>query len=113
MCMTKEELKAVRRERGKQVLNIGDKVKAYGCDGDILYSGKVFEITGKGPWDGKTLYGLDGLNRPFFAEDLELMREPTDEISPDDIVNEEGRGQCIPHFVRNTMPVKADYGDDE
>lgn len=86
MSMTKDELITLRRERGKQKLNIGDRVKAYDQDGTALYDGKVFEITGKGKCDNKFVYRLDGLMSPFYAEDLELVKQPTDEIKVGDRV---------------------------
>ena len=85
--MTKEELIALRRERGKQELNIGDRVKVYDRDdGEVLYGGRTFEITGKGKCNGEFIYSLHGLMSPFTAEILELVKEPTDEIKCGDIV---------------------------
>ena len=85
--MTKEELIELRRERGKQELNIGDRVKVYDRDdGEVLYGGRTFEITGKGKCNGEFIYSLHGLMSPFTAEILELVKEPTDEIKCGDIV---------------------------
>ena len=85
--MTRDELIALRRERGKQELNIGDRVKVYAQDdGEVLYGGRTFEITGKGKCNGEFIYSLHGLMSPFTAEILELVKEPTDEIKCGDIV---------------------------
>lgn len=102
--MTKEELTALRRERGKQELNIGDRVKVYDQTGNILFGGKTAIIIEKALLDptefyyglyvegetadkfrGKGLLYLKNtatkisktaLLAPFFAEDLELVRKP-------------------------------------
>lgn len=79
--MTKDELIALRREREKQELNIGDRVKVYD------QCGKAFEIIGKGKYNGEFIYSLQGLKSPFTAELLELVKEPTDEINIGDRVN--------------------------
>ena len=117
--MTKDELIELRRERGKQELNIGDRVKVYDRDGNIMYGGKVAIIIEKALLDPSEFYyglyvegetvdkfygysllqnphgsahnagdkiGKTALLAPFFAEDLELMREPTPEINVGDIV---------------------------
>lgn len=84
--MTKDELIALRRERGKQELNIGDRVKVYDQDGEALYSGKAFEIIGKSKYNSGFIYSLHGLMSPFTAELLELVKEPTDEIKVGDRV---------------------------
>lgn len=112
--MTKEELIALRRERGKQELNIGDRVKVYDQNGNIMYGGRVAIIIEKALLDPTEFYyglyvegetvdkfcgkgllylkntatkiGKTALLAPFFAEDLELMREPTPEIKVGDRV---------------------------
>lgn len=112
--MTKDELIALRRERGKQELNIGDRVKVYDRDGNIMYGGKVAIIIEKALLDPTEFYyglyiegetvdkfnaisalylksaatkiGKTALLAPFFAENLELMREPNPEIKVGDRV---------------------------
>lgn len=84
--MAKDELRALRRDRGKQELNIGDRVKVYDRNGNLMYGGKVFEITSKGKCTDEFFYGLYRLNGLFYAEDLELVKEPTYGIKCGDIV---------------------------
>ena len=112
--MTRDELIALRRERGKQELNIGDRVKVYDQNGNIMYGGRVAIIIEKALLDPTEFYyglyvegetvdkfcgkgllylkntatkiGKTALLAPFFAEDLELMREPTPEIKVGDRV---------------------------
>lgn len=102
--MTKDELIALRRERGKQELNIGDRVKVYDRDGNLMYDGKTAIIIEKALLDPTEFYyglyvegetadkyrgkgllylkntatkiGKTALLAPFFAEDLELMSDP-------------------------------------
>lgn len=99
--MTKDELIALRRERGKQELNIGDKVVVHSASDKPLYDGKVATIIEKGIIGNEVYYGLyiegeivdrysipnplnpksqaigkTALLAPFFAEDLELVRKP-------------------------------------
>lgn len=94
--MEKGELLKSRKERGKQTLNIGDKVRAISASGKPLYDGKVATIIEKGMLGDEVYYGLyiEGVtveNRsapligkseiiyntsrlaPYFAEDLELV----------------------------------------
>lgn len=94
--MNKEELLKSRKERGKQTLNIGDKVRAISASGKPLYDGKVATIIEKGMLGNEVYYGLyiesvTVENRsapligkseiicntsrlaPYFAEDLELV----------------------------------------
>lgn len=112
--MTKDELIKLRRERGKQELNIGDRVKVYDQNGNVMYGGKTAIIIEKALLDPTEFYyglyvegetvdkfndkgllyqkntapkiGKTALLAPFFAEDLELVKEPTDEIKVGDRV---------------------------
>lgn len=96
MSMEKEELLKLRKERRKQTLNIGDKVRAISASGKPLYDGKVATIIEKGMSGNEVYYGLyiegvtveklshpiigqseiignTSLLAPYFAEDLELV----------------------------------------
>ncbi|MBD5367280.1 MAG: hypothetical protein HDR82_09855 [Bacteroides sp.] len=109
--MTKDELIALRRERSKQELNIGDKVIVHGISDKPLYDGKVATIIEKGIICNEVYYGLyiegkvvdrcsvpnplnpksqaigkTALLAPFYAEDLELVKQSTDEIKCGDRV---------------------------
>lgn len=97
--MTKEELAELQRERGKQTLNIGDIVRVYDRQGNVLFNGKEAFIIEKalldryeyyyGLWvggvtaplyqpkkDGKYI-GETALLAPYFAENLELIAKAT------------------------------------
>ncbi len=107
--MTKDELLKLRHERRKQVLNIGDKVKAISASGKPLYDGKTATIIEKGMIGNEVYYGLyiegvtvekrstpiigkseiignTSLLAPFYAEDLELMKEPKPKFNVGDKV---------------------------
>ncbi len=100
--MNKEELLKLRKERGKQTLIIGDKVRPISASGKPLYDGKVATIIEKGMSGDEVYYGLyiegvavekrstpligkseiignTSLLAPFFAEDLELVASRAEE----------------------------------
>lgn len=100
--MNTEELLKSRKERGKQTLNIGDKVRAISASGKPLYDGKIATIIEKGISSDEVYYGLyiegvavekrstpligkseiignTSLLAPFFAEDLELVASRAEE----------------------------------
>ncbi len=104
--MTKDELQKLQHERRKQVLNIGDKVKAISASGKPLYDGKTATIIEKGMIGNDVYYGLyiegvtvekrstpiigkreiignTALLAPYYAGDLQLVeRAGTDEPKP-------------------------------
>lgn len=103
--MNKEELLKSRKERGKQTLNIGDKVRPISASGKPLYDGKVATIIEKGMSGDEVYYGLyiedvavekrstpligkseiignTSLLAPFFAEDLELVKSHAEKEKP-------------------------------
>ena len=116
--MTKDELIALRRERGKQELNIGDKVIVYSASNKPLYDGKVATIIEKGISGNEVYYGLyiegvivenhsqplmgaagiigtTSLLAPFFAEDLELVKESTDEVKRINAMSAQSKSRSI------------------
>lgn len=95
--MSKDELFATRKKRAQQEINIGDKVKVYHRDGKPMYEGKVAIVIEKALLDPTEYYyglyidagertkklnpltrekiGETALLAPFFAQDLELVKE--------------------------------------
>lgn len=125
--MNKEKLLKSRKERGKQTLNIGDKVRAISASGKPLYDGNVATIIEKGMSGDEVYYGLSiegvavekrstpligkpeiigntSLLAPFFAEDLELVASRAEEEKPRFKV-----GDCvvIAKYFSNTYQVGA------
>lgn len=99
--MKKELLENLRRERGKQELNIGDEVVVHSASNELMYNGNVATIIEKGIIGNEVYYGLyikgkivekrskslmgaagiigaTSLLVPFYAEDLELVKKSTD-----------------------------------